>query len=91
MKYELTKEMVKAIRLLNGYNTDLRVDISGAVNQSSMWDFIDSIFVNLFGLDAIANKWQGEPGHQSLTDAYERIIRRCVKGVCTGSSVNFEI
>lgn len=87
-KYELTNEQVKAIRIVNGYVSDLRHDISAAVNKQCMWDFIDENAANLFGLDILQAR-HDEDG--ILSNKYETALRRCVDGVCEGHKVKFEV
>ena len=43
---ELTKEEIKAIRIVMGFNSDLRIKLDN-VNRTSIWHFIDD---NRFGL-----------------------------------------
>ena len=50
----MKKEMIKAIRSVKGYTTDLRVDISPACNKSAVYDWIQDNAVGIFGKEKYA-------------------------------------
>jgi hypothetical protein len=87
MKRTITKEQIKAIRITQGFTPDLRIELKG-INKSSMYDFIDSIAINLFGID-MANAKYDE--NSLLSDKYERAIWICVDAVCSGHERVFEV
>lgn len=86
MKYTITAEMIKAIRIVRGFKPDLRVKIKRA-NRDCMYDFIDGIFPDLFGLDVLGKKYDDG----LLSDRYERAVWTCVNAVCDGSERNFSL
>lgn len=76
----MKKEMVKAIRLVNGFNSDLRVKLN-TINRNALWDWIDCNRFGIFGYDfgtskpdATSDEWQ----------AYERTIWCAVDQVVNG-------
>lgn len=76
----MKKEMVKAIRIVNGFNSDLRVKLN-TINRNALWDWIDCNRFGIFGYDfgtskpdATSDEWQ----------AYERTIWRAVDQVVNG-------
>ncbi len=67
-KIELDNEAVKAIRFVNGFNTDLRVSLSG-IDKMELWRWITNNEISLFGTKILDR-------HPELTDpAYEKYER----------------
>lgn len=79
-QFILTKQQIKAIRIVKGYNNDLRIDISTAVNKNDMWHFIDENIAGLLGIDIISCKYKDS----IMTAEYENNINWLVDGVCSG-------
>lgn len=79
-KTKLTKDQIKAIRVVLGLNSDLRVKCN--VKPKFIWDFIDKYRYGLlgseFGLattqDPTSDEW----------DDYEKCINRMVRQVLDG-------
>lgn len=52
--YELTKNQIKAIRILKGYSPDLRIQVKVAYDQiQSILSLIEDNVINLLGIDAV--------------------------------------
>ena len=73
--------MIKAIRLVNGFNPDLRVKLS--VNKSDLYDWIDKNRFGIFGIEfglskpaATSDDWE----------KYERAIWSAVNQVLSGQA-----
>ena len=76
----LDNNMIKAIRLVNGYNSDLKIKLK-RVNKDSLWDWIDENRFGIFGIDFGASK----PSPESEEwDKYEAAIRSAVRQVVEG-------
>lgn len=76
----MKKEMIKAIRLVNGFKPDLRVKLTTA-NRDSLWHWIDNNRFGIFGMDF------GASGPDVTSDewrAYEMAIWRAVDQVIYG-------
>lgn len=81
----MKKEMIKAIRMVNGLNPDLRVDLEG-INRNAMYDWIEA---NRLGI------WSSTHEHYTLLiekpswdspdyDKYTKIIWVAVSQVISG-------
>lgn len=58
----LSKEKIKAIRIVNGFNSDLRVNLRG-INRRSLFEWMEANRYGIFGQDSdLANKpsWDDE-------------------------------
>ena len=52
--YELTKNQIKAIRILKGYSPDLRIQVKVTYDQiQSILSLIEDNVINLLGIDAV--------------------------------------
>lgn len=52
--YELTKNQIKAIRILKGYSPDLRIQVKVTYDQiQSILSLIEDNVINLLGVDAV--------------------------------------
>lgn len=52
--YELTKDQIKAIRILKGYSPDLRIKVKVTYDQiQSIMSLIEENEINLLGVDAV--------------------------------------
>ena len=52
--YELTKNQIKAIRILKGYSPDLRIQVKVTYDQiQSILSLIEENAINLLGVDAV--------------------------------------
>lgn len=76
----MKKEMIKAIRLVNGFKPDLRVKLTTA-SRDSLWYWIDNNRFGIFGMDfgasrpdVTSDEWR----------AYEMAIWRAVDQVIYG-------
>lgn len=74
----MKKEMIRAIRMVNGFNSDLRVRLNG-INRSALYDWIDDNRYGIFGCSvhkpsATSDEW----------DKYEKMIWRAVNQVISG-------
>ena len=74
----MKKEMIKAIRLVNGFNPDLRVKLDTA-NKSSLYDWIDDNRFGVLGLEKALTKDSDYP-------RYEKIVRGAVNCVVSGEA-----
>jgi hypothetical protein len=86
MRKEITKEQIKAIRIVNGFNPDLRVKLS--VNRNTLWNFIDENFAGLFGIDTLDYQYEKEG---VLSWQYDAAVRECVDAVCAGEERTFDL
>ena len=74
---KLDNEAIKAIRFVNGFNTDLRVKLM-TINKSALFDWIQDNEVGIFGMDI-------SPRPDSTDDAwdrYEGMLWRVVDQIC---------
>ncbi len=76
-KRTLTKEAIKAIRIVRGFTPDLRIKLNN-VDKESLWKFIDD---NIFGLVGVADRpaW-----NDPAFDGWEKYINRLVSQVVEG-------
>lgn len=76
-KRTLTKEEIKAIRIVRGFTPDLRIKLNN-VDKESLWKFIDE---NIFGLVGVADRpaW-----NDPEFDEWEKYINRLVSQVVEG-------
>ena len=76
-KRTLTKEEIKAIRIVRGFTPDLRIKLNN-VDKESLWKFIDE---NIFGLVGVADRpsWNA-----TEFDEWEKYINRLVSQVVEG-------
>lgn len=52
--YKLTKNQIKAIRILKGYSPDLRIQVKVTYDQiQSILSLIEDNVINLLGVDAV--------------------------------------
>lgn len=52
--YELTKNQIRAIRILKGYSPDLRIQVKVTYDQiQSILSLIEDNVINLLGIDAV--------------------------------------
>lgn len=52
--YELTKDQIKAVRILKGYSPDLRIKVKVTYDQiQSIMSLIEDNVINLLGVDAV--------------------------------------
>lgn len=76
----MKKEMIKAIRMVKGYTTDLRVNIRAACRKESLYDWIYENRIGIFGLDmtivpeVMTPEWK----------AFDHRIWEAVEAVITG-------
>lgn len=77
---DLSKEEIKAIRIVRGFTPDLRVKLTGA-DKESLWQFIDENIFGLMGDDigTIKPIWS-DPEFEK----YEKYINRLVNQVIEG-------
>jgi hypothetical protein len=87
MKYTITKEQIKAIRICMGYNADLRVRLKTA-NSESIYDFVDKIFPYLFGVETGFKRLDDDG---NLSYQYEKAVYKCVSAVKSGHEYIFEL
>lgn len=74
----LSNEKIKAIRIVLGFNDDLRVKLKNA-KKESIFDFMDANRYNIFGVDhELANR--PDPGSNEW-DIWERKMWRAVSEV----------
>ena len=73
----LTREQIKAIRIIKGFTPDLRIKLNN-VDKESLWKFIDD---NIFGLVGVADRpaWNNPE-----FDGWEKYINRLVSQVVEG-------
>lgn len=73
----LTREQIKAIRIIRGFTPDLRIKLNN-VDKESLWKFIDD---NIFGLVGVADRpaW-----NDPEFDGWEKYINRLVSQVVEG-------
>lgn len=79
-QFILTKQQIKAIRIVKGYSDNLRINISASVNKNDMWHFIDENIAGLLGADIISCKYKDS----IMTAEYENNISWLVDGICSG-------
>lgn len=79
--YELTKDQIKAIRILKGYSPDLRIKIKVTYDQiQSIMSLIEDSVINLLGEDAVNEM-------MDLTDDQRDIVyNNLMLQVLTGTS-----
>lgn len=78
----MTKQMIKAIRLVNGWNPDLRVKLN-TVNKSSLYDWIEA---NRYGIfDSLDEAMKPDTTSPEWVN-YERRIWNAVHAVINGTS-----
>lgn len=79
--YELTKNQIKAIRILKGYDPDLRIKIKATYDQiQSIINLIEENEINLLGVDAVNEMME-------LTDDQRDIVHNnLMLQVLTGTS-----
>ena len=79
----MTKEMIKAIRLVNGFNPDLRVNLSYA-SADDLYDWIEANRIGIFGLrsDMCIKPELTSPEF----DKYDRRIKAAVYAVINGKA-----
>ena len=75
----MKKEMIKAIRLVNGFNPDLRVKLDTTINKSALYDWIDNNRFGILGIDKALIRNSDYP-------KYERIVWGAVRCVTMGVS-----
>lgn len=76
----MKKEMIKAVRLVNGYNPDLRVRLT-AINRDSLWRWLRDNRLGIFGLDF----YTAEPAAASDEwDAMNRDLNAAVAAIIEG-------
>lgn len=76
----MKKEMIRAIRLVNGFNPDLRIVLYG-VNRNSLYDWIEANRLGIFGISFYPVK----PVVTSLEwDKYDNAILKAVHQVIFG-------
>lgn len=76
----MTKAMIKAIRLVNGFNPDLRVELTN-INKDVLYDWISSNYYGIFGTSDIKPSWDSPEW-----DRYEKKIWGAVRQVINGKS-----
>ncbi len=76
----MKKEMIKAIRRVNGFNADLRVTLKG-INESALYDWIDDNYYGIFGTEFLKPSWDSNEW-----DLYERKIWSAVNQVVSGKA-----
>lgn len=75
----MKKEMIKAIRMVKGWNPDLRVRLT--ISQDKLWDWLDENRFGIFGSEFGLSK----PAATSPDwEKYERAINAAVRAVVTG-------
>lgn len=79
--YELTKNQIKAIRILKGYSPDLRIKVKVTYDQiQSILSLIEDNVINLLGIDAVNEMME-------LTDDQRDIVyNNLMLQVLTGTS-----
>lgn len=79
--YELTKNQIKAIRILKGYSPDLRIQVKVTYDQiQSILSLIEDNVINLLGVDAVNEM-------MDLTDDQRDIVyNNLMLQVLTGTS-----
>lgn len=76
----LTKEQIKAIRIVRGFNPDTRLKLYG-VNRDALWYFIDRNSYGLLGAEFATSK---PTPLSDEWDDYERCILNMVNQVIEG-------
>lgn len=79
----MTKEMIKAIRIVNGFNPDLRVKLTN-INSNSLRQWIEENRAGIFGIDYAVKPDARSPEWE----AYERKLDRAVYAVVWGVPTN---
>lgn len=78
-KIELDNDAIKAIRFVNGFNTDLRISLKG-INEKSLWFYLSDNEIPLFGTcmmdlhpDPTSKDW--DKYGKMLNDVVRQIVR----------------
>lgn len=79
-KRTLTKEEIKAIRIVRGFTPDLRIKLNN-VDKESLWKFIDE---NVFGLLGAEVGTDRPAWNDPAFDGWEKYINRLVSQVVEG-------
>ena len=79
-KRALTKEEIKAIRIVRGFTPDLRIKLNN-VDKESLWKFIDE---NVFGLLGAEVGTDRPAWNDPEFDEWEKYINRLVSQVVEG-------
>ena len=78
----MTKEMIKAIRTVHGWKTDLRIKLT-TINRDTLYDWIDDNRFGIFGTEFALSKPQPTSPEW---DKYERAIWQAVSQVINGNA-----
>jgi hypothetical protein len=70
--------MIKAVRLVNGFNPDLRITLKG-INKGALYEWIDANYYGIFGVSEVKPSWDSPEW-----DRYERKIWNAVNQVISG-------
>lgn len=78
----MTREMIKAIRLVNGFNSDLRIKLR-SINKDCLWKWIDDNAIGIFGINTVMDKKSTDVTSDKY-DIWEHFINHAVYCVIKG-------
>lgn len=76
----MKKEMIKAIRMVNGFKTDLRVNLKG-ISKTALYNWIDENYYGIFGTEFLKPSWDSNEWK-----FYEKKIWSAVNQVISGKA-----